>query len=104
MPPLESQLLDSIERRLKALAREDPRLVWRKRHGSAFSTSGDPDLYGLWRGHHWEMELKRPGAEPTFLQCYRLTAWNRAGALTFVVHSLGEFDAAIAALRAAFPQ
>ena len=61
--PLESQLLRSIERRLRALAQADPSLQWRKRHGSPMSTAGDPDLYGLWHGVHWEMELKLPGAD-----------------------------------------
>ena len=99
MPSLESQLLASVERRLKQLARLDPTLVWRKRHGSAFATAGDPDLYGLWRGHHWEMELKRPGQDATPLQCIRLKDWERAGATCSVVHSLAEFDSAIAHLR-----
>jgi hypothetical protein len=97
--PLESQLLASIERRLKALAKADATLQWRKRHGSPMGITGDPDLYGLWHGIHWEMELKRPGESPTPLQCIRLIAWEHAGAYTFVVHSLAEFDAAIATLR-----
>jgi hypothetical protein len=97
--PLESQLLASVARRLKALVRDDDTFQWRKRHGSPMGITGDPDLYGLWHGIHWEMELKRPGASPTPLQCIRLAAWERAGAYTFVVHSLAEFDSAIATLR-----
>lgn len=63
--------------------------------------SGDPDLYGLWNGTHWEVELKVPGASPTPLQCSRIQAWNRAGALTFVVHNLDEFDVAFNTIRRA---
>jgi hypothetical protein len=99
--PLESQLLASIGLRLKRLALADPRLVWRKRHGSAMTTAGDPDITGLWRGLHFEMELKVPGAKPTSLQCSRLAAWNRAGAMCFVIHSLAEFNVAIDTIRRA---
>lgn len=96
---LESQLLRSVERHLKKLARTDPTFCWRKRHGSSFTTSGDPDLYGLWNGTHFEIELKRPGQHPTPLQQFRLAEWSRAGARTFVVHSLPELLAAIDTLR-----
>jgi hypothetical protein len=99
MPPLESQLLRSVSLRLKRLARDDPSLQWRKRFGSVMGVTGDADVYGCWRSIHFEMELKRPGFEPTLLQCTRLAAWKRAGALTFIVHSLAEFDAAIEHLR-----
>lgn len=97
--PLESQLLATVTRHLKALARQDPTFVWRKRHGSAMGTSGDPDITGLWNGHHFEMELKRPGEQPTHLQRHRLAEWSRAGAHTFVIHSLPELLAAIDTLR-----
>ncbi|HXA25632.1 MAG TPA: hypothetical protein VNW90_25415 [Acetobacteraceae bacterium] len=99
--PLESQLLASITRRLKKLAQADPALQWRKRHGSVFTVSGDPDVFGCWHGHHFEMELKRPGQSPTPLQCARLEAWKRAGAACFVIHSLAEFDVAIDTIRRA---
>lgn len=101
MPSLESQLKASVERRLKTLAREDPRLQWRKRWGSPYTTSGDPDLTGLWRGIHFEVELKRPGESPTPLQWHQLEAWKRAGALVFVIHDLAELDVAISTIRAA---
>lgn len=97
-PLRESQLLRAVVQRLKARAALDPSLVWRKRHGSPMGIAGDPDLYGLWRGRHFEIELKRPGESPTILQRARLSQWAKAGALTFVVHSLAEFDAALADL------
>ncbi|PWT72768.1 MAG: hypothetical protein C5B60_09110 [Chloroflexi bacterium] len=96
---LEATLLRSVERHLKKLASQDPRLVWRKRHGSVFTTAGDPDITGLWAGRHFEMELKKTGESPTLLQHTRLAQWQRAGAHTFVIHSLSEFQAAIDTLR-----
>lgn len=99
MSSLESQLLRLVERHLKALARTDPTFLWRKRHGSPFTVAGDPDIYGLWRGHHFEIELKRPGESPTLLQQYHLRQWQRAGAHAFVVHSLPELQHAIDTLR-----
>lgn len=96
--PLESQLQRSVERRLKDLHRTDPSFVWRKRHGSAFTTAGDPDLFGCWRGVPFEIELKRPGESPTLLQAARLSEWAAAGARCFTIHSLPELDAAIGTL------
>jgi len=81
----ESSLLRSVERELKRRG-----VTYRKRHGGVFSVKGDPDLYGCAAGRHWEIELKRPGEEPTELQRARLEEWGRAGAKTGVVKSLEE--------------
>ena len=97
--PLESQLLTTVTRHLKAIAQTDPTLVFRKRHGSPMGIAGDPDLYGVWRGTPFEMELKRPGHSPTPLQQARLAQWAASGARTFVIHSLDELKAAIDTLR-----
>lgn len=99
MPPLESSLLRAVERRLKAVAARDPTLVWRKRFGGPMAKRGDPDLHGVWRGTPFEIELKRPGEEPSPLQTHRLAEWRRAGSHTFVVHSLAEYQTAIDTLR-----
>lgn len=101
--PLESSLLRAVERRLKTLARADPTLVFRKRHGSPMGVSGDPDITGLWRSIHFELELKRPGHSPTPLQSARLAEWSKAGAHCFVVHSLAEFQNAIDTLLDVVP-
>ena len=97
--PLESSLLAAAQRHLKALAHRDPTLVWRKRHGSPFTTAGDPDLTGLWHGTHFEIELKRPGESPTLLQAARLAQWATAGARTFTVHSISELQAALESIH-----
>ena len=95
----EGRLLRAVERRLKQIAASDPTFTFRKRHGTPLGVSGDPDLYGLWRGAHWEIELKVPSKSPTLLQQFRLSQWAQAGARTFVVHSLPELEAAIGRLR-----
>jgi len=75
---------------MRMLSQEFPGAVVRKRHGSIYTTAGDPDLEILWRGHHVECELKRPGENPTPLQARRLEEWRRAGATVAVVHSVVE--------------
>jgi hypothetical protein len=90
MPPLERSIQKSVLAHLKKLSESDPSLVFRKRHGGAMGVSGDPDIYGLWRGRHFELELKRPGEQPTKLQELRLAEWGRAGALTGVIRSTKE--------------
>lgn len=83
----ESNLKRSV---MKMLALEYPRAVVRKRHGSMYSTAGDPDLEILLAGVHIECELKRPGENPTQLQQRRLAEWAAAGAVTACIHTVGE--------------
>jgi hypothetical protein len=64
----------------------------RKRHGSAFSTAGDPDLYLCLNGRHIEIEVKLPGQSPTPLQRERLVQWERAGAFAGIIHSISELQ------------
>jgi hypothetical protein len=86
----EHTLLLAVEKHLRHLQRTNPTLAFRKRHGSAYQTAGDPDLHGVWGGTPFEIELKQPGKRPTPLQAARLAEWQRAGCLTAVVHSLPE--------------
>ena len=88
---------------MRMLAAEYPGAVVRKRHGSVYSTLGDPDLTILYRGIHVECELKRPGEEPTPLQLHRLAEWGRAGAVTAVVHSVAEMRQVMQALPVPAP-
>jgi hypothetical protein len=67
-----------------------PGLVIRKRHGTVMGLAGDPDLYGTYRGAHFEMEVKRPNdptSQLTKLQAERLAEWKRGGAIAGVVRS-----------------
>jgi len=85
-PPREKSLQNSCLHILKSRG-----LTGRKRHGDAYGVAGDPDLYFLIGGRHVEVELKRPGEEPTPLQKLRLAEWVQAGAITRVIHSTTEF-------------
>lgn len=93
MPGLEKSLQRAVLRRLHSL----PGAVARKRWGSARGVAGDPDIYLLWQGRHYEIELKRPGEEPTPLQRLRLGEWQAAGARIAVVHSVAELESFLAA-------
>jgi len=72
------------------LAHDYSAAVVRKRHGSIYTTAGDPDLEILFHGIHIECELKQVGQQPTPLQRRRLEQWAAAGAVTAVVHTVEE--------------
>jgi hypothetical protein len=105
LPPKERlHLKVSIELNLQHLVLNRLRVLFpaaciRKRHGSRFSVSGDPDVYALVAGCHIEMELKRPGEEPTRLQAHRLQEWAAAGAHCAVVHTIDELEKFITHLQ-----
>jgi hypothetical protein len=80
--PREASLLRSVE-----IILNNSGIEFRKRHGGPYTTAGDPDLYLVVRGHHVEIELKRPGENPTPLQASRLRQWERAGATVMVIRS-----------------
>jgi hypothetical protein len=62
---------------------------FQKRHG-ARTRSGDPDIYGSLAGRHWEIEVKRPGKEPTERQYARLGVWSKAGAIVCWISSVDQ--------------
>lgn len=62
----------------------------RIRAQSAFTVTGDPDIYGTLGSVHLEIEVKEPGEEPTKIQLHRLKEWKKAGAFTAVVSSVEE--------------
>jgi hypothetical protein len=75
---------------MRMLAHDYPMAVVRKRHGSIYSTKGDPDLEILFRGIHIECELKQVGQSPTPLQATRLAEWAQAGAVAACIHTVEE--------------
>ena len=85
----------SIVRAILRAAAAIPELEIRKRHGSGYGTAGDPDLYGSYKGRHFELEVKQPGESPTRLQQQRLLDWGRSGAITGVVRSVDDFKKAL---------
>lgn len=90
MSALEDPRESTLVRQIVAALRATPGVVVRKRHGSSWSVAGDPDLYGSFRGRHFEIEVKRRSGEVTELQQARLRDWARAGALVGVARSVGE--------------
>jgi hypothetical protein len=76
--PLEKIIVSRIVATLKKV----PGLVVRKRHGTVMGVAGDPDLYGSYRGKHFEIEVKRPfdsKSQLTKLQVQRLDDWRING-------------------------
>lgn len=68
--------------RIMAKLRQISGIVVRKRHGTGMGVAGDPDLYGSYRGRHFEIEVKRPNdphAVLTKLQAERLREWKTDG-------------------------
>jgi hypothetical protein len=96
--PLERSLQASTIRKLNALRAHDNTLAFRKRHGSSLGLAGDPDLYGLWAGVHWELELKALLQKPTRLQLARQAEWARAGAIVGYADSPAKVDAFLSSL------
>lgn len=110
--PRESTIVDRILKYLNGL----PGCIARKRHGSAYGLKGEPDIYVIisvmrWRESvpgqftgkftsemvplHAEIEVKRPGKEPTLLQQKRLDQYRALGVPTLVATSLDEVKAFI---------
>lgn len=107
--PRESTIVDRILKYLNGL----PGCIARKRHGSAYGLKGEPDIYGVISVQrytyndvdgeyleaptplHFEVEVKRPGKEPTTLQAQRLAQWSTIGVPTLVATSLDEVKAFI---------
>jgi hypothetical protein len=64
-----------------------------KRHQSGANRKGDPDITGcVPGGRRLELEVKQPGNKPTVIQEYRLSEWQKFGALVGVVHDVEETE------------
>lgn len=87
--PRESSIKRTVLRHLDAIEG----CSFRKRGPG--SVAGDPDIYGSYFGHHVEIELKRPGEQPTPLQRQRLRDWAKTGATCAVVRSAADAEVAI---------
>ncbi len=98
----QSVLEKAIVSRIMAALKKVPGLVVRKRHGTVMGVAGDPDLYGSYRGKHFEIEVKRPfdsKSQLTKLQCERLLEWKLASAMTGVARSVDEAMAILGILK-----
>lgn len=75
--PLESTLVNKLLPILNAL----PRAKAIKRHGSAFTRAGEPDIDCCIAGRSVQIECKREGEVSTPIQLRRQEEWRQAGAL-----------------------
>ena len=101
-PVLEKGIVARIVKTLKS----NPRVVVRKRHGTAMGMAGDPDLYGTINGRHFEIEVKRPNdssSQLTELQTRRLMEWKLAGSITGVARSVDDALSILGLARPAAP-
>lgn len=57
------------------------------RHQGGYNKKGDPDLVGVYRKYHMEIEVKRQKNRPTRLQKERLAFWAAHGAIVAVLYS-----------------
>ena len=88
----EKAIVNSIQRYLNGL----PRCVARKRWGGGYGLAGEPDIDACLRGRSLQLEVKRPGKQPTKLQQKRLAEWSAAGAIVGVVHAVDEVRSLLA--------
>jgi len=58
-----------------------------KRHGTAYGTTGEPDIDAVYRSFALKLEVKKKGQDPTLLQQHRIRQWRDAGCVAVVVTS-----------------
>jgi len=92
---LESRIVNAIIQKIRTF----DQVVVRKRHGTAFGVSGDPDLFGAIGGRHFEIEVKRPGEVPTVLQQARMAEWRACGAIVGCATSVEQALAILGLVR-----
>ena len=88
--------------RIVAAMRKIPGLVVRKRLGTEMGVAGDPDLFGSYRGKHFEIEVKRPNdpkSQLSKLQAQRQHEWTIEGGAIVGVARSPEEALAILGLR-----
>ena len=67
-----------------------PNCLARKRWGGGMGVTGEPDIDACICGRSLQLEVKRPGENPTQLQVRRLEEWRKAGAVVGVVMSVDD--------------
>ena len=81
--PLETTIRSKIVKHINSL----PFASAHVRHQAGYAKKGDPDVYGSYCRLHIEIEVKRPGKNPTELQKLRLAHWCNVGAMVAVLRS-----------------
>ncbi len=77
---------------LKQLNNTADPLWFLKIHGGPMQRAGLPDLFVIYKGRTFGIELKRPGKKPTKLQQHTLSEMEKAGATTAVVTSVDQLQ------------
>jgi hypothetical protein len=80
----------AIVKAILAYLNDLPHGLARKRWGGGMGVAGDPDIDACVAGRCVQLEVKRPGQQPTALQVRRLEEWRSAGAIAEVVRSVEE--------------
>lgn len=86
--PRESSIVRSILRFLNGV----DLCVARKLHGDQYSVTGDPDIYGCYRGRCFQIEVKQPKGRVSPAQVFRLGEWEGAGAFCTVARCVGDVE------------
>lgn len=94
--PAEASVYLGINKWLKEIDLPEDPCNYRKRHGCIYSQRGDSDFLVLYRALHFEIEVKKPGEEPTRDQWIRLIKCHKAGGVAGIAKSVEEFKAIIA--------
>ena len=82
---LEKDIVAAIQRYLATLGED---VFFWKEHGSAYGTSGVPDIVCCYRGRFLGLEVKRPGGRLTPLQERTLARISAAGGIARRVESV----------------
>ena len=84
---LERDIVAAIKKYLTSLGED---VFFWKEHGSAYGTSGIPDIIVCYRGRFVGMECKLPGGRLTELQKRAIAKINRAGGIARRVESVAD--------------
>jgi len=89
---LERDLIAGIRRYLSSLGSD---VFYFKEHGSAYGSSGVPDIVCCYQGRFLGLEAKLPGGRLTELQKRAIDKINRAGGIARRVESVEDVRAVI---------
>lgn len=81
---IQSRFVDAAVKRYGGL------IVIRVKHGDAYATVGDPDVYGCLAGHFFGIEIKNENGELTKIQIHRLREIITAGGVGAGIRSVEE--------------
>lgn len=69
-----------------------------RKHFNVLPANGTGDILGIYRGFHFELEVKKPGAKQSDVQKHHEKEVRKHGGHYFVVHSLEEAQNAVTSI------